>query len=130
MKSFLLSSAFLLICLATTQAKTTYIPTYRSYIHIVTDGDTVSTSGNLTWTEMKDGGGMFEIGIEHEEVTREKVKAIKRAKAAAGWAAFATVLSGVSTALSDNSLQYYVRSENTRLTAELADMYAFNANEE
>ncbi len=130
MKRLLLSSAFLLICLATTQAKTTYIPTYRSYIHIVTEGDTVSTTGNLTWTELKDGGGMFEIGIEHEEVTREKVKAIKRAKAAAGWATFATVMSGVSTALSDNSLQYYVRSENTRITAELADMYAFNSKEE
>jgi hypothetical protein len=96
----------------------------------VTGGDTLSTTGYLPWTELKENDGMFAIGIEHEEVTRSKVKAIKRAKAAAGWAAFATVMSGVSTALSDNSLQYYVRSTNTRLTAELADMYAFNAKEE
>ena len=129
MKKTLLSVAFLLMVL-TAQAKTTYIPTYRSYIHIVTGGDTLSITGNLPWTELKDNDGMFAIGIEHEEVTRDKVKAIKRAKAAAGWAAFASVMSGVSTALSDNSLQYYVRSTSTRLTTELADMYAFNAGQE
>ncbi len=110
MKKISLSSVFLFVCLTATQAKTTYIPTYRSYIHIVTDGDTASIAGNQTWTELRDGSKMFAVGIEHEEVTREKVKAIKRAKAATGWAAFATVMSGVSTALSDNSLQYHVRS--------------------
>ena len=41
MKKASLSLVLLLVLIAA-QAKTTYIPTYRSYIHIVTGGDTLS----------------------------------------------------------------------------------------
>lgn len=108
-------------------AKTTYIPKYRSYIHIVTDGDTASVVNILTDLDMSDKDGLFSIRLEHELVTEEKVKAIKRAKRTAGWATLSAVLSGVSAAFSDNSLQYMVRSTNARLSSELAGFYTANA---
>ena len=119
-----------LMCCLPAVGKTTYIPTYRSYIHIVNGGDTISVDGNLSELEITEANGFFTIRIEHEEVTKEKVKSIKRAKAAAGLMAFSTVMSGVSTAFSNNTLQYYMRSTNERLTAELATMYAGNADHE
>lgn len=79
---------------------------------------------------MAEEGGMFTIRIEHEEVTKEKLKAIKRAKRAAGWMEFSAVMSGVSTAFSNNSLQYMVRSTNTQVAIELTDFYKANANAE
>ena len=119
----------LMWCL-TASGKTTYIPTYRSYIHIVNGTDTMSVEGTLTELMMKDAGGLFTIRIEHEEVTKEKVKAIKRAKAAAGWMAFSAVMSGVSTAFSDNTLEYYIRSTNTSMATDLAQMYAADSKDE
>lgn len=111
-------------------AKTTYIPKYRTYIHIVNGSDTIVSSINLNDLELKDNGGMFSIIVEHEDVDKEKVKAIKRAKRAAGWATFSAVMSGVSTVFSQNSLQYMVRSTNTRIAGQLADIYNENANAE
>lgn len=111
-------------------AKTTYIPKYRSYIHIVNGSDTITATNNLMDLRLNEDSGMFCIYIEHEDVTKEKVKAIKRAKRAAGWAAFSAVMSGVSTAFSQNSLQYMVRSTNTRIASQLADIYNENANAE
>ena len=110
--------------------KTTYVPTYVSYIHIVTNGDTISATSNLSEQEMKEPTGMFRIWIDQEDVTHEKVKAIKRAKRIAGWMTFSAVLSGVSTAFSTNSLQYMVRSTNTQISAMLAGFYRANANAE
>lgn len=110
--------------------KTTYIPTYRSYIHIVNGSDTVSVDGTLPELEMTEAGGLFTIRIEHEEVTKEKVKAIKRAKAAAGWMSISAVMSGASTSFSENTLQYYIRSSNTRLATDLAQMYIQDSRNE
>lgn len=111
-------------------AKTTYIPKYRTYIHIVNSSDTSVVSNNMMDLSLNDDKGMFCVSIEHEDVTKEKVKAIKRAKRAAGWATFSAVMSGVSTAFSQNSLQYMVRSTNTRIASQLADIYNENANAE
>lgn len=118
------------MCSLTVWAKTTYIPTYRSYIHIVNGTDTMSVDGNLSELELAEPSGLFTIHIEHEEVTKDKVKAIKRAKAAAGWAGFAAVMSGVSMAFSSNSLQYYIRSKNEKITTDLAEIYAANSENE
>ena len=120
--------ALLLVCSLT--AKTTYIPIYRSYIHIVNGTDTSAVSNNLMDLETADENGMFKIYIEHEDVTKEKVKAIKRAKRTAGWATFSAVMSGISTAFSRNSLQYMIRSTTTRIAAQLADIYNKNAHAE
>ena len=127
-KTFLLM--LMLVAGLAVDAKTTYIPKYKSYIHIVNGTDTVAVSGNTEDLELSDNGGMFKIYVEHENITAEKVKAIKRAKRAAGWASFSAVMSGVSTALSDNSLQYMVRSTNTQIASQLADIYTRNANAE
>ena len=110
--------------------KTTYIPKYRTYIHIVNGSDTIVKSNNLRNLELSSSDNMFRMYVEHEDVTNEKVKAIKRAKRAAGWATFSTVMSGISTAFSDNSLQYLVRSTNTIIAGQLAEIYKENANAE
>ncbi len=127
-KNYLL--LFLLLSGITVIAKTTYIPKYRSYIHIVNGSDTISTTNNLLDLRLDEDNNMFCIYIEHEDVTKEKVKAIKRAKRAAGWATFSAVMSGISTVYSQNSLQYLVRSTNTRIVSQLADIYSENANTE
>lgn len=111
-------------------AKTTYIPNYKSYIHIVNGVDTTAVTNNLEDLELAEQSGMFNVRIEHEPVTKEKIKAIKRAKRAAGWMEFSAVMSGVSTAFSNNSLQYMVRSTNTQVAVQLAEFYSANANAE
>lgn len=111
-------------------AKTTYIPTYRTYIHIVNDSDTSSISNNMMDLRLNEDDGMFCLYVEHEDVTKQKVKAIKRAKRAAGWATVSAVMSGISTVFSQNSLQYFVRSTNTRIATQLAYIYNANANAE
>ena len=121
---------FALFAAMALQAKTTYIPTYRNYLHIVTGGDTLAATSNLDTLELADPEGMFVLRIDQEDVTKEKVKAIKRAKRAAGWATFSAVLSGVSTAFSDNSLDYMVRSTNSQITSMIADIYSANAKAE
>ena len=112
------------------QAKTTYIPTYRSYLHIVTDGDTLAMSNNLDTLELADKTGLFSLRLDHEDVTKEKVKAIKRKKRAAGWALFSAVMNGVSTAFSDNSFEYYIKRDNTIIVADIATILSANAKEE
>lgn len=122
-------TAILLLASVAASAQTTYIPTYRSYLHIVTGNDTISVANNLDTLELAEPGGMFALRLDQEDVTKEKVKAIKRAKRAAGWATFSAIMSGISTAFSDNTLEYIVRRENTRMVAELADFYRANAKE-
>ena len=111
-------------------AKTTYIPNYKSYIHIVNGVDTTAVTNNLEVLELAEKSGLFNIRIEHESVTKQKVIAIKRAKRSAGWMEFSAVMSGVSTAFSNNSLQYMVRSTNTQVATQLAEFYSSNANAE
>ena len=115
---------------ASASGKTTYIPKYRTYIHIVSGSDTIVKSNNLKELELSDNSNMFKIYLEHEDVTKEKVKAIKRAKRAAGWASFSAVMSGISTAFSDNSLEYMVRSTNTKIASQIAEIYTENAEAE
>ena len=119
-----------IMCCVTADGKTTYIPKYRSYIHIVNSTDTIVATSNIKELSLKDKTGMFSILVEHEDVTKEKVKAIKRAKRAAGWATVSAVMSGVSTAFSNNSLQYMVRSTNTKFASQLAEIYNENAKAE
>lgn len=119
------------MCVLSVKGKTTYIPSYRSYIHIVNAGDTVSAvSSILGDLDLSEASGMFNIRIEYEDVTKEKVKAIKRAKRVAGWATASAVLSTVSAAFSSNSLQYLVRSANAQIATQLASFYTANANSE
>lgn len=109
----------LFLCLAV-QAKTTYIPTYRSFIQIKQNGnDSVMAQSNLDKLELIAQDGSFSITLIHEDVDKEKVKAIKRAKAAAGWMIFAAMMSGFSAGFNatyyNNALTTYIdmrRTEN------------------
>lgn len=60
----ILFTAALFACVAI-DAKTTYIPTYYSYLHIVTDGDTLAVTNNTDYLELTDPCGMFVIAIDH-----------------------------------------------------------------
>lgn len=74
MKRIVISIIVALLFVSSISAKTTYIPIYRSYIHIVNGTDTSAVSNNLMDLETADDNGMFKIYIEHEDVTKEKVK--------------------------------------------------------
>lgn len=130
MRKIVLFLFVVILYCVTADGKTTYIPKYRSYIHIVNSTDTIVATSNIKELSLKDKTGMFSILVEHEDVTKEKVKAIKRAKRAAGWATVSAVMSGVSTAFSNNSLQYMVRSTNTKFASQLAEIYNENAKAE
>lgn len=120
----------LLISGLSVMAKSTYIPIYRTYIHIVEGSDTIVAANYMRDLELKESNNMFNIIVEHEEVTKEKIKAIKRAKRTANLLALSAVMSGVSTAFSQNTLQYMVRSTYTNVAIQLADIYAENATAE
>lgn len=120
----------LMITVEIAMAKTTYIPKYTSYIHIVNGNDTIVVADSVSEIELAERSGLFSIRVEHEEVNKEKVKAIKRAKRAVGWMSFSAAMSSVSTSLSSNNLQYYVRSQNTNVAFHLLDLYNNNAIKE
>lgn len=126
--------ATLFLCLAV-QAKTTYIPTYRSFIQIKQNGnDSVMAQSNLEKLELMAQDGSFSITILHEDVDKEKVKAIKRAKAAAGWMTFAALMSGVSAGFNatyyNNALTTYIDMRRTENIAVLSGFMHAVANAE
>jgi hypothetical protein len=104
-------------------AKSSYVPTYVSYIHIVENGDTIANSSILPEFSLSDRAGSFRILIEHELMTQEKVKSIKLARARAGWATVSATAASISTAFSNNSLQYLVRNRNAEIARTLQAIY-------
>jgi hypothetical protein len=107
------------------QAKTTYIPSYRSFIQIKqNDSDSIIAQSNLETLELIAQDHSFSVTIVHENVDKEKVKAIKRAKAAAGWMTFAAIMSGVSagfnSAYYNNALTTYIDMRRTENIAVLS----------
>ena len=129
MKNFFL--IIVLFCLVSPiKARTTYIPFYRSFISINTEnGDSVrkEDSGCLTLSVRTED---FCISVVHEEMTKEKVRTIKRKKAAAGWMAASTILSSVSALSSGSLAGFEARTANARLSGLMTRMYADNANAE
>ena len=113
----------LLLCLSA-QAKTTYIPSYRSFIQIKNDSDSIIAQSKLETLELIAQDHSFSVTIVHENVDKEKVKAIKRAKAAAGWMTFAAIMSGVSagfnSAYYNNALTTYIDMRRTENLAVLS----------
>ena len=70
MRKYILS-LLALVSLLSAMAKTTYIPKYRSYIHIVNGSDTVAVSSSMMDLSLADESGLFNIVILHEDVTKE-----------------------------------------------------------
>lgn len=113
----------MLLVTMTVSAKSTYYPTYRNYMHIITGIDTISIANDIDTIVMQEPSGMFALRIDQEEVTKEKVKEIKRSRFAAGWAVFSSVMSSTSSVFSDNNLDRMVRRQNAMIAADLAQYY-------
>ena len=112
------------------KAKKTYVPKYSAYISIICGNDTLSSAANSISLELAAKDGSFVIAVNHEDMSLNKIKSIKRAKAAAGWALFSTALSAFSTGLSSNSTEYYSRLHDTMIASALTTIYNENANAE
>jgi len=79
-------------------AKSTYIPRYFSKI-IRVQGEDIDSIESLKQELSYDDMNGCVVSIIHEEVDKERIKSIKRAKAAAGWANFALGLSAFSAGM-------------------------------
>ena len=79
---------------------------------------------NLEKLELMAQDSSFSITLIHEDVNKEKVKAIKRAKAATGWMIFAAALSGAAAGFNatyyNNALTTYIDMRRTENIAVLA----------
>lgn len=121
---------FYLLIASSVKAATTYVPIYQSFISIATaTGEIVKSEerGSISLSvETED----FRISVVHEEMTKEKVRTIKRKKAAAGWMAASTILSSVSALSSGSAAGFEARTANARLSGLMTRMYADNAKAE
>ena len=129
---FFFASAIIIL---SASSKTTYIPSYWSYLKIYQyEGDSISGQNIFGQLETTSKDGLFRITIVHEDITREKVKAIKRAKAAAGWSVVAAAFSGISASLGSvyykNSIQTYVNMRHFENSLVLAKILQEEASEE
>lgn len=129
MKIYHLIVVFVILLMPSTiRAKSTYYPTYRNYMHIITGMDTVSVANDLDTMVMQDPSGMFAMRIDQEEVTKEKVKEIKQTKFHAGMAVFSSVVFGMSSVFDDNTLKGYMKRSNAIVAADLAEFYKNRAS--
>lgn len=108
-------------------AGTTYIPTYQSFISIMNASGEVLKSEENGSISLSVTTEDFCISVVHEEMTKEKVRAIKRKKSAAGWMAASTILSSISALSSGNSAVFEARTANARLSGLMTSMYTNNA---
>ena len=126
---------FILVLSLTIQAKTTYIPIYRSFIQI-RQGETDSVMDNniLGKLDLMAPDGSFSISLVHDDLDKKKIKAIKRSKAAEGWATVAALLSGFSAgydaAYYNNALVTYLEMRRTENLAFLSGYLHDVANAE
>lgn len=131
---FYITIVTFLLCQAV-QSKTTYIPTYRSFIQITQNGnESVMANSYQEELELMAQDSSFCITLIHENVDKEKVKAIKRAKNAAGWMTFATFVSGFSAGFNstyyNNALTTYIEMRRTENIAALSGFMHDVANAE
>lgn len=107
--------------------KTSYIPIYYSSIQFVHHGDTITTeSHNMQYDALSQDGTIC-VYIQHEDVTAEKVKSIKRAKAAAGWASVSAIVSTFAMVASAGSSRFTSNLINAHVAANMAGFAAINA---
>lgn len=89
----------LLVASVAMMAKTTYVPTYFTKINVKGSGIEFADSTNQRDYIYSPQDERYSLTILHDSVTKERVKSIKRMKAAAGWATASAILSGASAAL-------------------------------
>lgn len=125
MKRFL--PLFCALCLALTSgAETTYLPTYRGYIHIVDGTDTVAVESPLTELALSDTASAFTIHINHELVDEDKVESIKRGKRTQLVMTVTSVVSGVPGGGIFTQLGHMMKKGSAALPVNLSDIYEQN----
>ena len=107
-------------------AETTYLPTYRGYIHIVDGTDTVSVESPLTELALSDTASAFTIHINHELVDEDKVEAIKRSKRTQLVMTVTSVVSGVPGGGIFTQLGNMIKKGSAALPGNLSEIYEQN----
>ena len=107
-------------------AETTYLPTYRGYIHIVDGTDTVSVESPLTELVLSDTASSFTIHINHELVDEDKVEAIKRSKRTQLVMTVTSVVSGVPGGGIFTQLGNMIKKGSAALPGNLSEIYEQN----
>ena len=128
MKKILL---FLMLVSLTTQAKTTYIPTYDNRLIIMESGESNMKSNTSHTLLMQSMDSLVTISLAQQVVSQELVCEIKRAKSAEGWAMVAAGFSSFSQGMAQSqmnnrsyhnkgwAMQNYIDSrENTKAAIE------------
>lgn len=105
--------ALLLLLPFAMMARTTYIPHYYSMISVTRNGKTVNVTDTLRELSLGTPNDKVVFTVLHEEVTKSKVKSIKRAKSQAGWSVFANSLAlGLSMTDSQMMINYQEARES------------------
>jgi hypothetical protein len=107
-------------------AETTYLPTYRGYIHIADGTDTVSVESPLTELVLSDTASAFTIHINHELVDEDKVEAIKRSKRTQLVMTVTSVVSGVPGGGIFTQLGNMIKKGSAALPGNLSEIYEQN----
>ena len=115
----------------TTQAKTTYIPTYDNRLIIMESGESNMKSNTSHTLLMQSMDSLVTISLAQQVVSQELVREIKRAKSAEGWAMVAAGFSSFSQGMAQSqmnnrsyhnkgwAMQNYIDSrENTKAAIE------------
>lgn len=109
-------------------AKTTYIPRYTTTMSLAIPGeDTIAVFNNNIEVEIKSSDGLFTATVYHDDLTLEKLKTIRRNKAAEGWAGFSAILSGFAYATADNFADRLTNYYKAETSAIIAGIYSANA---
>lgn len=112
----------------TAQAKKTYIPRYTTTMAIAMRGaDTVTVENHSLEVSLISTDGLFTATVYHDDMTMEKLKTIRRNKAATGWAAFSATASTFAYAMSDNFADRLVNYRNAKIASILSGIYSANA---
>lgn len=128
MKRIFVIIALAVVSSMTVQAKKTYIPRYATFIGITEPGqEPVSLSNIMMENTVQPTSGLFTLSVYHDDMTLEKLKTIRRNKAAAGWYGFSASLYSVSAVMSDNVIDRFANTLNAEFAATLSAIHSANA---
>lgn len=128
MKRIFVIIALAVVSSMTVQAKKTYIPRYATFIGITEPGQEPVTLSNIMMENtVQPTSGLFTLSVYHDDMTLEKLKTIRRNKAAAGWYGFSASLYSVSAVMSDNVIDRFANTLNAEFAATLSAIHSANA---
>lgn len=111
------------------EAKTTKIPKYTSAISIFDVNDSIFVDNDKAELVASSNNKMFNVAVVHEVLTMKRIRSIKANETAANLSAIAMGLNSISTLSSDRITRMRGRI-GTYTSAALADIYAYNAEQE